>query len=237
MERVILKISGEALKGKRESGIDPDKMISFAKEIKNAFDLNLVSIGIVTGGGNFYRGRDALALGISRIDCDYLGMLGTIMNSLALKNALQSLGVPVALFTSLEVPEVVDLYNKDDANKALDEGKVAIFAGGTGRPYFSTDTAALLKAIDVKAKTILMGKNGTDGVYDSDPNLNKSAKKYDILTHRDILDKKLAVMDQSAAAIADDNNINILVFNIEGKDAIVRAVKGEKIGTIIKKEA
>ena len=236
MERCILKLSGGALKGKRESGIDPDKLLSIAAQIKEAQELNIKSIGIVFGGGNFFRGRDSEKIGLDRVDCDYLGMLGTIFNSVALKDALEKLGAKVKLFTSLEVPKAIETYDKDKANKAFEEGYIVIFAGGTGRPYCSTDTATLEKARDTHAKLILMAKEGTDGVYDSDPNKNKNAKKYDILSHKEILEKRLEVMDPDAAKIADEENIDILVFNIDEGHAILDAVKGNIQGTLIKKE-
>lgn len=235
MNNILLKLSGEALSGSRDSGIDPKRVEFLSKEIIEA-SKNGIGIGVVVGGGNFFRGRDAESLGMNRIECDYMGMLGTILNGIALKNMLEHLGGKAKLLTSLDVPEAIELYTKEDANKYLDEGYIVIFSGGTGRPFFSTDTASLLKAIDINAKTILMAKNGVDGVYDSDPKINKNAIKYDILSHKEVLSHKLNVMDNSAAALADENNINILVFDILGEDAILKAVNGEKIGTLIKKE-
>jgi len=236
MDRVILKLSGEALSGDRNAGIDPKKIKDLALEIKEAQELNLKQIGVVVGGGNFFRGRDAKDLGMDRIDCDYMGMIGTLLNALALKDMLLSLGAKVKVLTSLEVPEAIELYNKEDAINYLEEGNIVIFAGGTGRPLFSTDTAALLKATDINAKEILMAKNGVDGVYDDDPKINPNAKKYDILTHKDVLTNSLQVMDMTAASIADTNDIDIVVFDIASKDAIKKAIKNEKIGTLIKKE-
>ncbi len=230
MDRILLKISGEALRGKREFGIDPEVLNNLAddiiKNMKNA------SIAIVLGGGNFFRGRDAEILNLDRVDCDYMGMIGTIMNSLALKSVLISKGVGCELFSSLDIAPINNYY-KDDAVKALDENKVVIFAGGTGRPYYSTDTAALLKASDIGASKVLMGKLGVDGVYDSDPRLNPNAKKYDILNHRELIENNLAIMDLSAAVIADDNNIDIIVFNILEENSIERAIKGEISHTLI----
>ena len=236
MSRIILKLSGEALKGNKESGIDYDVVLRYAKEIKKVYDLCEFGIGIIIGGGNFFRGRDAMKAGLNRVDCDYMGMMGTILNSVAMKDVLETIGVRVELYTSLSVPQAVKTYNKDEAIKALDDKKVVLFAGGTGRPYCSTDSATLEKARDVMAKTVLMAKTGVDGVYDSDPNINPSAKKYDILSHKEIIDKNLNVMDIEAAKIAMEEDIDILVFNVEGTDAIINALKGTNTGTLIKKE-
>ena len=236
MSRIILKLSGESLKGNKESGIDYDVVLKYAKEIKKVYDLCEYGIGIIIGGGNFFRGRDALKAGLERVDCDYMGMMGTILNSVAMKDILESIGVKVELYTSLSVPDAFKTYNKDEAIKALDDKKVVLFAGGTGKPYCSTDSATLLKAKDVMAKTVLMGKNGVDGVYDSDPKINPQAKKYDILSHKEILDKKLNVMDLEAAQVAMDENIDIIVFNVDKENAIIDALSGKNIGTLIKKE-
>ena len=230
MEKVMLKISGEALKGSLDNGIDPVILDNIASQIKEAS--KMASISIVLGGGNFFRGRDAEALSLDRVDLDYMGMLGTVLNSLALKSVLKSKGVDVVLFSSLEVSSI-DVYFEDDAINALNDGKVVIFAGGTGRPYYSTDTAALLKAADIGVTRVIMGKIGVDGVYDSDPRVNKDAKKYDILSHKDLIENNLGVMDLSAAVIADTNDIDIFVFSIEEEDAIIKAVKGEISHTLI----
>ena len=165
-----------------------------------------------------------------------MGMMGTILNSVAMKDILESIGVKTTLYTSLEVPQAFKTYNVQDAIKSLDDKNVVLFAGGTGKPYCSTDSATLLKAKDVKAKIVLMGKNGVDGVYDSDPKTNPQAKKYDILSHKEIIDKNLNVMDIEAAKVAMDENIDIIVFNIEKEDAIVNALNGSNVGTLIKKE-
>ena len=236
MDKIILKLSGEALKGDKESGIDTSKLIHFAKEIKAANDLDTARIGIIVGGGNFFRGRDALKIGLSRVDTDYMGMLGTILNAIALNDCLSSMGAKVKTFSSLPLPTVLEEYNKDEAIKYLENGYITIFAGGTGKPYCSTDSATLMKARDVKARMVIMGKNGVDGVYTDDPKTNPNAKKYDILTHKEILDNKLNVMDLEAAAIAEEENIDIFVFNIDEENAIARAIKGEIEGTTIKKE-
>ena len=236
MERVILKISGEALGGIKKVGIDPVTVNEIASEIKEAKDTSDVEIGIVVGGGNFFRGRDAESLGMDRVSCDYMGMTGTILNAMALKNALLKINVKTEILTCLELPQALTTYTKKEAIKYLEDGYVVIYAGGTGRPYFSTDTATLMRAVDTNASTVLMAKNGVDGVYDKDPNVDKTAKKYDILTHRDILLNNLGVMDLTAATIANDNNINIRVFDMNAKGAVKDALLGKNIGTIIKKE-
>ena len=236
MERIILKLSGEALGGKRGIGVDPEVAKKLALEIKKAYELNTHGIGIVCGGGNFFRGRDAKELNVDRVECDYMGMMGTVMNGIYLKNALEQAGVKAKVLTCLEVPSAVETYTVSTANEYLEQGNVVIFAGGTGRPYFSTDTATLLRAVDINAKLVLMGKNGVDGVYSADPKVDKNAIKYDILSHRDILKENLNVMDLTAASIADEHNIDIIVFDMDAEDAICRALKGEKIGTLVRKE-
>lgn len=236
MQNYILKLSGEYLKGSHEAGLDPLQVEKLASEIKLVKESVEAGIGIVIGGGNFFRGRDAEKMNFSRVDLDYMGMMGTVMNSIALKNVLEKEGVKTALFSSLDLPDVMDPYDKERAQISMNRGDICIFAGGTGHPYFSTDTAALLKAVDLDCSLVLMGKNGTDGVYDSDPLLNSNAKKYDILTSRDVIEKKIKVMDLSAASIASTNGIDILVFDIDMKDSILRAIKGEKIGTLVKGE-
>ena len=236
MNNVILKLSGEVLKGRQDSGIDYDKLLVFAKDIKEAWLLNKYNIGIVIGGGNFFRGRDSEKIGLSRVDCDYMGMMGTMLNSIALNDCLKKLGVKVKLYTSLSFPKVMLDYNPEDAIKSLEEGYVNIYAGGTGNPYCSTDSATLMKSKDTNVKLVLMGKSGVDGVYDKDPRVFEDAKKYDILTHRDILVNNLGVMDLTAATIANDNNINIRVFDMNAKGAVKDALLGKNIGTIIKKE-
>lgn len=236
MKNVILKLSGESLKGNLDSGINYDKLLYFAKEIKKANDLNLVHIGMVIGGGNFFRGRDAEKIGLSRVNCDYMGMMGTIQNSVAMVDILSNIGAKVKGFSSLSIPSVLEDYKKDEAIKYLNDGYICIFAGGTGKPYCSTDSATLMKARDIKAKEVLMAKNGVDGVYSSDPKTNPKAKKYDILTHEEVLNLKLNVMDLEAAQIAKEEDIDILVFNVDEEESIVKAIKHEIKGTIIKKE-
>ncbi len=236
MNRIVLKLSGEALGGEKGIGVDPVVAKALAQEIKEAYELKTHRISIVCGGGNFFRGRDAKELGVDRVECDYMGMIGTVMNAIYLKNALIQAGVKTKVISCLEIPTAVETYTVSGANEYLDDDNVVIFAGGTGRPYFSTDTATLLRAVDINANLVLMGKNGVDGVYSADPNVDKNAVKYDILSHRDILKENLNVMDLTAASIADEHNIDIIVFDISAKGAIKKALQGEKIGTLVRKE-
>lgn len=236
MDAIILKISGEAMGGEKHQGLDSEKIKNIAEEIKAAHEIEKNSIGIVVGGGNFFRGRDAEGLNLDRIEVDYMGMLGTVYNAIALKSALDAIDAKAEILSCLDIPQLLELYSKDDANKYLAEGKIVIFAGGTGRPFFSTDTASVLRAIDINAKLILMAKNGVDGVYDKDPNTFKDAKKYDIITHSDVLAQKLGVMDETAAVLSEQNNINIFVFDINKKGNIKKAILNECDGTLIKKE-
>jgi len=235
MKRVLLKISGEALGGEKKLGISPKEIKLIAKQIKEAYDLKIAKIGIVCGGGNFFRGRDALEVGIERVDCDYMGMMGTILNSIALKNALNVIGCPTKVLSCLEVKDAIETYTKEKANEYLESGFVVIYAGGLGKPYFSTDTASLTRSVETNVKLVLMAKNGVDGVYDKDPRQFKDAKKIEKLTHKEILENKLEVMDLEAAKIADEFDIDIHLFDMDSDNAITRAIKGEIFGTIITK--
>ncbi len=203
-------------------------------EIKDAYDLGLFEIGIIVGGGNIWRGITASEMGMERSSADYMGMIATIINALALQNALESLGVETRAMTSLNIPQVAEPYIRRKAISNLEKGMIVIFGGGTGNPYFSTDTTSALRAAEIGAKTILMAKNGTDGVYDKDPRTNDDAKRYDELTHHEVLESGLQVMDSTAAALCKDNNIEIVVFDMNIKGNIKRAALGEKIGTVIK---
>ena len=232
---VMIKLSGEALAGKSGIGIDPLVVKKIAHEIKDAYDLNLCEIGIVIGGGNIFRGRLATEMGIERSSADYMGMIGTIINSLALQSSLESLGVDTRVMSSINIPQVCEPYIQRKAISHLEKNRIVIFGGGTGNPYFSTDTTAALRAAEVDASIIYMAKNGIDGVYDSDPRNNPSAKRIDHLTHQDVLQKQLHVMDSTAAALCHDNNIDICVFDMNVPGNIKRAILGEDIGTIIKK--
>ncbi len=232
-KRVIIKMSGEALKGSSDYGIDPKMVDQYAKQIKEAHDLG-VEIGIVVGGGNLWRGKEAEALGMSRSQADYMGMIATVMNGLALQDALEKHNVPVRVASSIEIKQVCEPYIRRKALEQLKNKTVMIFVGGTGSPYFSTDSAAALRALELDADVILMGKNGVDGVYDKDPKIHKDAVKFDDLSHQYILEKGLGIMDSTAASLCKDNKVDIIVFNMLEKGNIKRAILGEKIGTIVK---
>ena len=232
-KRILLKMSGEAIKGKTSYGIDSKMVTSIAQQIKAAHDLG-VQIGIVVGGGNIWRGKTASELGMDRAQADYMGMLATIMNGLAVQDALEHLGVPTRVLSAIQVNEFAEPYIRRRAIRHLEKGRVCIFVGGLGSPYFSTDTACILRATEIGAEIVLMAKNATDGVYDSDPRTNPNAKLYKELTFNEILSKNLSVMDATAASLCRDNQLNLIVFNMSIEGNIVRAVKGEQIGTLVK---
>ncbi|MBU1145111.1 MAG: UMP kinase [Firmicutes bacterium] len=232
--RVMIKLSGEALAGKSGIGIDPQVVKRIAKEVKAAYDLDLCEIGIVVGGGNIFRGKLAAEMGIERSSADYMGMIGTILNALALQNSLEAMGVPTRVMTSLNIPEVAEPYIRRKAISHLEKNYIVIFGGGTGNPYFSTDTTSALRAAELGASIVYMAKNGTDGVYDKDPQVHKDSNKYSSLTHQEVLQKELQVMDSTAAALCHDNNIDIYVFDMNKDGNIKRAILGEDIGTMIK---
>lgn len=232
-KRVLLKMSGEAIKGETAFGIDPKTVASIAKQIKSAHELG-VEIGIVVGGGNIWRGKTASEMGMERAQADYMGMLATIMNGLAVQDALEHIGVPTRVLSAIEVDEVAEPYIRRRAIRHLEKGRVCIFVGGIGSPYFSTDTACVLRATEIGAEVVLMAKNKTEGVYDSDPRTNPDAKLYDELTFSEILANDLKVMDSTAASLCKDNGLELIVFNMNTEGNIVRAVKGEKIGTLVK---
>ncbi len=229
-KRILLKLSGEALKGDTEFGIDPQTVNRIAKQIKDVHDLG-VEIGIVVGGGNIWRGATAAQLGMDRAQADYMGMLATVMNGLAIQDALEHIGVPTRAMTALSINEVAEGYIRRRAIRHLEKGRVCIFVGGLGSPYFSTDTACVLRATEIGAEIIMMAKNGTDGVYDSDPRQNPDAKLYSEVSFSEILNKNLKVMDLTAASLCKENKLEIIVFNMNKDGNIVKAVNGEKIGT------
>ncbi len=233
-KRIIIKLSGEALVGDdNEKVIDPLRVREIANEIKNAYDLGNLEIGIIIGGGNIWRGKMAQEMGFERSSADYMGMIATIMNALALQNALEELGIETRTMTSLNIPQVAEPYIRRKALSNLAKGRIVIFGGGTGNPYFSTDTTSALRAAEIGADLILMAKNGTDGVYDKDPRTNKDAVKFTTIKHQDVLEKKLEVMDSTAAALCMDNGISIMVFDMNEKGNIKKAASGENIGTLI----
>ena len=234
-KRVVLKLSGEALAGDQGFGINPPELKTVAKEIKEVHDIG-VQVCIVVGGGSMWRGITGEKLGMERAQADYIGMLATIMNALSLQDALEGLDVQTRVQTSIEMRQIAEPYIRRKAIRHLEKGRVVIFAGGTGSPYFSTDTTAALRAAEMNADAILMAKNGVDGVYSADPNKDSSAVKFDHLTHMDIIDKHLHVMDSTASSMSMDNDIPLVVFNLNTPGNILKVVRGEKIGTTIEGE-
>lgn len=229
-KRILLKLSGEVLAGGQGHGFDFEVINSICTAVKKVSDLG-VEIGLVVGGGNFWRGRSGGNM--DRTRADHIGMLATVMNSLALADTLEQLGVPVRVQSAIEMRQIAETYVRNKAVHHLEKGRVVIFGSGTGNPFFSTDTCAALRAAEIGAEVILKATN-VDGVYDKDPNKFDDAVKYDVVTHSEVLEKDLKVMDSTAASLCRDNKIQILVFNLEDPENIVRAVLGENIGTIVK---
>ena len=234
-KRVVLKLSGEALAGDLGYGIDPKVILSVANQIKEIVELG-VQVAVVVGGGNIWRGLSGSSKGMDRATADYMGMLATIMNSLALQDGLEKVNVPTRVQTSIEMRQVAEPYIRRRAIRHLEKMRVVIFAAGTGNPYFSTDTTAALRAAEIEAEVILMAKNKVDGVYSADPRLDPNAEKYDKLTFLEVLNKGLGVMDSTASSLCMDNSIPLIVFNISEEGNIRRAVMGDKIGTLVKGE-
>lgn len=230
-QRVILKLSGEALKGHGVYGIDPQTVKGIALEIKKMRDLG-VEVAVVVGAGNLWRGKTGEELGMDRAQADYMGMLGTIMNSLALQDALEGHNVATRVMSALPTSAVAEPYIRRRALRHLEKGRIVIFACGTGSPYFTTDSAAALRAIEMEADVILLAKN-IDGVYNKDPKKYDDAKKYDSVTYMQAISEKLGVMDTTAITLCMENKIPICVFALNEENSIIRAVSGEKIGTII----
>ncbi|MDA1353145.1 MAG: UMP kinase [bacterium] len=230
-KRILLKLSGEAFKGDREYGIDPQFLVFIANELKNGIK-DGVQIGIVIGGGNIFRGISAAANGMDRVTADYSGMLATIMNALALQDALEKVGVSCRVQTAIEMKEIAEPYILQRALSHFEKGHVVIFAGGTGNPYFTTDTTAALRAAEIHADAIFKATK-VDGVYDSDPNKNPNAKRYTELEYLDVLTDRLQVMDSTAISLSMDNNIPIVVFDLNVPGNIKRIIDGERIGTTI----
>lgn len=231
-KRVLLKLSGEALAGEKGYGIDPATVNSIAAEIKEVYELG-IEIAIVVGGGNLWRGEAGAQLGMERAQADYVGMLGTVMNALSLQDALENQGVPTRVQTAIEMRQVAEPYVRRKAVRHLEKGRVVIFGAGTGSPYFSTDTTSALRAAEVNADAILMGKNGVDGVYNDDPRKNPDAVKYEQLTHMDVISQGLDIMDSTASTLSMDNDIDLVVFNLNKHGNIKRVVMGENIGTTV----
>ncbi len=229
--RVLLKVSGEALMGEKGYGIDPAVINSIAEEIKGVSDAG-VAIAVVIGGGNIFRGLGAAATGMERASADYMGMLATVLNALALQDALEKKGVVTRVQSAIEMRALAEPYIRRRAIRHLEKKRVVIFAAGTGNPYFSTDTAASLRAMEIGADVILKGTK-VDGVYDSDPVINKDAKRFSSLTYLDVLQLGLKVMDATAISLCKDNNLPIIVFNMREKGNVKKVVTGEEIGTVI----
>ena len=228
-KRILLKISGEALAGEQKFGLDFDTVLRICESVKKCADMG-VEIGIVVGGGNFWRGRSSGKM--DRTRADHMGMLATVINALALCDGLEQLGVPVRVQTGIAMREIAEPYIRNRAVRHMEKGRVVVFGCGTGNPFFSTDTAAALRAAEIDADIIFKATN-VDGVYDSDPKKNPDARKFDSLSYLDVLNNGLQVMDSTAASLCMDNNIPILVFNLNDPDNIVRAAAGEQAGTIV----
>jgi len=231
-KRILLKISGEVLAGDGNFGVDPGVMRQIAREIKEVKSLG-VEVGIVIGGGNLFRGMAASSRGMDRVSADYMGMLATIMNAIALQDALEKIDVHTRVQTAIEMREVAEPYIRRRAIRHLEKGRVVIFAGGTGNPYFTTDTAASLRAMEIGAEAILKATK-VDGIYNVDPLLNKRARKFDELTYLDVLKKQIKVMDATAISLCMDHQIPIIVFNLKKKGNVKRVILGEKVGTKVR---
>lgn len=229
-KRILLKLSGEVLAGEKGVGIDFDKVLEVCASVKECVDMG-VEVAIVVGGGNFWRGRSSGKM--DRTRADHMGMLATVMNSLALADALEHLKVPVRVQTAIAMQQIAEPYIRNRAVRHLEKGRVVIFGCGTGNPFFTTDTAAALRALEIDADIMFKATN-VDGVYDKDPNKFEDAKKYDTLSFDEILSHDLRVMDGTAASLCRDNSIPILVFNLDDPQNIVKAIKGENVGTVVK---
>jgi uridylate kinase len=230
-QRVLLKLSGEALMGDLGYGIDPKVVADIAQEISEVVKQG-IEIAIVVGGGNIFRGVKASAAGMDRATADYVGMIATVMNAMTLQDALEQIDIPTRVQTAIAMQEVAEPYIRRKAIRHLELGRVVIFGAGSGNPFFTTDTTAALRAAEIDAEVIFKATK-VDGIYDSDPMINKNAICYDILTYQEVLTKDLRVMDSTAIALCKENNIPIRVFNLSVRGSIVRAVKGEKVGTIV----
>jgi len=227
--RVVLKLSGEALAGQNGFGLDPQVLMALAEQIKTVHAMG-VQVAIVVGAGNFWRGRQGQQMGMDRASADYMGMLATVMNALALQDAIEKQQVDTRVMSAVEMRQIAEPYIRRRAIRHLEKGRVVIFAAGTGNPYFTTDTTAALRAAEIEADAILMGKQGVEGVYDSDPRVNRHAVKYDEVTYQEVLAKNLQVMDATATALCMDNQLPIVVFDVMGPNYIVKVVLGEDVG-------
>lgn len=233
-KRILLKLSGEALMGRQGLGIDPQVVNDVALELKEVKELG-IEIGVVIGGGNIFRGLAANTRGMDRVTADYMGMLATVINALALQDYLERYDVQTRVLTAIKMEQLAEPFIRRRAIRHLEKGRMIIFAGGTGNPYFTTDTAAALRAIEIEADAIIKGTK-VDGVYDDDPKTNKNAKKFDQLTYLDVVKKRLKVMDSTAVTLCMDNNLPIIVFNLTVKGNLKKLILGESIGTKVCEE-
>jgi uridylate kinase len=231
-KRVLLKLSGESLMGDQQYGIDPQALRAFAEDVKEALDLG-VEMGIVFGGGNIYRGMQAESMGIDKVSGDHMGMLATVINCLAFQNALESLGVPTRLQTAIRMEQIAEAFIRRRAMRHLEKGRVVVFGAGTGNPYFTTDTAAVLRAVEIEADVVIKGTR-VDGVYDKDPEKHADARRFDTITYKETLDRNLRVMDMTAITMAQENNKPILVFDMNVRGNLRRLLLGEPVATIVK---
>ena len=228
-KRILLKLSGEALLGKNSYGIDNERLLDYAKEIKELHSIG-IEIAIVIGGGNIYRGLSGAQNGIDRVQADYMGMLATVINGLALQNALESIDTPTRLQTAIKMESIAEPFIKRKATRHLEKGRVVIFGSGTGNPYFTTDSAAVLRAIEINADVILKGTR-VDGIYNEDPEKNKKAIKFDDISFEETIKKGLKIMDSTAFTLSKENKLPIIVFDINIKGNLTKVVSGEKVGT------
>lgn len=232
-KRILLKLSGEALMGTRKYGIDPIRLSNYANEIKKIVNLN-IEVAIVIGGGNIFRGLAGASNGMDRVQGDYMGMLATIINGLALQSALEEVDIQTRLLTSIEMKEIAEPFIKRRAVRHLEKGRVVIFGGGTGNPYFTTDTAAVLRAIEISAEVILKGTR-VDGIYNSDPEKDDKATKFDSITFNEVLKKGLKVMDSTAITLSEENDLPIIVFDMNKNGNLLKILSGENVGTLVDK--
>ena len=230
--RILLKLSGEALMGDKQFGIDTEKLSAYANEIKTAVDFG-VEVAVVIGGGNIFRGVQIEGQGLDRVQGDYMGMLATIINGMALQSALEKANVETRLLTAIKMEQVAEPFIRRRAMRHLHKGRVVIFGGGTGNPYFTTDTAATLRAIEIEADVILKGTR-VDGIYTADPEKNKSATKYDTITFKEVYEKELNIMDMTAFTLCKENKLPIVVFDINKKQNLYKMLQGESVGTLVK---
>lgn len=230
-KRILLKLSGESLMGEKNYGIDPAQLAAYAEEIKTAVQQG-VQVAVVIGGGNIFRGLQGSAQGMERVQGDYMGMLSTVINSMALQGALQTLGVPSKLMGGLSIEPIVEKMGSVQAIRYLEEGNVVIISGGTGNPYFTTDTASALRGIEIKADIMLKGTR-VDGIYTADPEKDPNAKKFDAITYDEAYEKQLKIMDLTAFTLCKENNLPMYVFNMNERGNLLKVLKGEEIGTLV----